>query len=228
VLTVVPIGHNDHMSASPPPEPTSASAASPGPASRGQALGLRERKKIKTRLAIQDHALRLIREQGYAATTVEQIAEAAEISPSTFFRYFPTKDAVVLTDDYDPLMVESFRNQPASLSAVRALRLAYQEVFADLTETEKHTFFERAQLCLQVPEIRAAFLDQLVQSVDLLSGVVAERAGRATDDPQVRALAGAVLGVAVTEFVHWSRNPRTDFISAIDAAMANLEPAFPW
>jgi AcrR family transcriptional regulator len=54
--------------------------------------GLRERKKAKTRAAIRDHAMRLFEEQGWAATTVEQIAEAAEVSPSTFFRYFPTKE----------------------------------------------------------------------------------------------------------------------------------------
>jgi AcrR family transcriptional regulator len=69
--------------------------------------GLRERKKAKTRAAIQRHAWRLFQEQGYAATTVDQIAEAAEVSQSTFFRYFPTKEDVVLTDDYDPVMIEA-------------------------------------------------------------------------------------------------------------------------
>ena len=84
--------------------------------------GLRERKKTKTRFAIQQEALRLFQDQGYHATTVEQIAEAAEVSASTVFRYFPTKDALVLTDDYDPIMVERFRAQPPELGVVAAFR----------------------------------------------------------------------------------------------------------
>ena len=58
------------------------------------ALGLRERKTLKTKEAIQREALRLFEEQGYGETTIEQIAAAAEISPSTFFNYFPTKEDV--------------------------------------------------------------------------------------------------------------------------------------
>src|ERR1700730_15744148 len=93
------------------------------------ALGLRERKKAKTRASIQEHALRLFHERGYEQTTVEQIADAAEVSPSTFFRYFPTKEDVVMYDALDPLLLEAFEAQPADLSPVGALRATMREVF---------------------------------------------------------------------------------------------------
>src|SRR5215470_5069758 len=96
------------------------------------AQGLRERKKAKTRAAIQRHALRLFREQGYEATTVTQIADAAEVSESTFFRYFPTKEHLVLEDDLDDALMASFEAQPAGLTPVQAMRAALRDVFGTL------------------------------------------------------------------------------------------------
>src|SRR5215831_3477438 len=92
--------------------------------------GLRERKKARTRAAIREHALRLFREQGYQRTTVEQIAAAAEVSPSTFFRYFPTKEDLILQDDMDTRMVEAFERQPAGLGPIPAVRAALREAWA--------------------------------------------------------------------------------------------------
>src|SRR5271165_4994463 len=94
-------------------------------------VGLRERKKARTRAAILQEALRLFHEQGYAATTVEQIAAAAEVSPSTFFRYFPTKEDVVLQDDYDALLLEAFEAQPADLNPIQALRGSLRAIFSE-------------------------------------------------------------------------------------------------
>ena len=87
-------------------------------------MGLRERKKARTRAAIRTEAMRLFRERGYAATTIEQIAAAADISPATFFRYYPTKEDVVLQDDLDVLLPEAVEAQPPSLGPIAAVRAA--------------------------------------------------------------------------------------------------------
>src|SRR6476620_10111846 len=82
-------------------------------------LGLRDRKKIKTREAIRREAMRLIEENGYANTTVEQIAEAAEVSPSTFFRYFPSKEMVLMANDLDLVTITALERQPAAMPPLR-------------------------------------------------------------------------------------------------------------
>ena len=85
--------------------------------------GLRERKKAKTHVEVQKQALRLFREKGYGNTTVEQIADAAEVSPSTFFRYFSTKEDVVMYNIIDPVVIEAFKAQPVGLSPIQAIRV---------------------------------------------------------------------------------------------------------
>jgi len=98
--------------------------------------GLRERKKAKTRAAIQDHALALFRKQGYAAATVEQIVNAAKVSESIFFRYFPTKEDVVLTDELGPAFAAAFRAQPAKLGVIAALRFTTRSVIETMSPEE--------------------------------------------------------------------------------------------
>jgi len=163
--------------------------------------GLRERKKTKTRFAIQQEALRLFQDQGYHATTVEQIAEAAEVSASTVFRYFPTKDALVLTDDYDPVMVERFRAQPPELGVVAAFRSALRETFEGMPPEQIKAAAERNELITTVPELRAAFADFTVASIRLVADLVAERTGRPPDDPEVMGVCGAILGVMLAGYL---------------------------
>jgi AcrR family transcriptional regulator len=192
------------------------------------AVGLRERKKAKTRAAIQQQALRLFQEQGYQATTIEQIAEAAEVSPSTFFRYFPTKDDVVLYDALDPVLLEAFRAQPAKLSPIQALRGAMWAVFAELPAEEVALQRERDALIRSVPELRARMLDEFARNLDLLAEVVAERVGRRADELAVRTLAGAVIGVGISAWYTAGDHATTqDYLAVMDAGLAHLEAGLP-
>ncbi|MBU2670995.1 TetR family transcriptional regulator [Actinoplanes bogorensis] len=140
----------------------------------------------------------LFTEHGYAATTVEQIAEAAEVSPSTFFRYFPTKEDVVLTDDYDPLIVEAIRSQPAGMPVIEAVLVGMRQVFEHLTPEEWESENRRQRLFRTVPELTARQLQQTVSALDMLSAVIAERLGVPPEDEGARSLAGMVVGVALT------------------------------
>ena len=196
------------------------------PSSERRTTGLRERKKAKTRGEIQAHALRLFREQGYDATTVQQIIEEAEVSESTFFRYFPTKAEVVLSDDFDPLIVEAFRAQPPELSVLQALRAAFGAAFAQLSPREDTEMWDRAALCLSVPELRGAMLDQFASAMRLLAEIVAERTGRPFEDPTVRTLAGAVVGAAVAVMFAIADDPSADLAAHLDTALVCLEEGF--
>jgi AcrR family transcriptional regulator len=192
----------------------------------GARLGLRERKKAKTRAAIRDHALRLFREQGYDATTVEQIAEAAEVSPSTFFRYFPTKEDVVLQDDLDLLWLDAVRAQPPELGPIAAMRIALRDGFAAMSDADMALLRQTMDLAA-IPAVRARMLDEFARTNQLLAGAIAERTGRAADDFAVQTAAGAVLGVAMAA---WFTTPHDDieaFADKYERGLALLEAGLP-
>lgn len=185
--------------------------------------GLRERKKAQTRAAIQAHALRLFHEKGYGATTMTQIADAAEVSESTLFRYFPTKPDLVLQDAFDPLIVEAFVAQPSDLSPLQALRAAFDAVFAELSEGERADLRDRVALSLAVPELRAAMLDQFARAMRLIAEVVAARVDRRPDDFAVRTMAGAVIGAGTAVMFALADDPTADLSALLDEAIAHLE-----
>jgi AcrR family transcriptional regulator len=197
----------------------------PGEGGSGARPGLRERKKARTRAAIRDHALRLIAEQGYDATTVEQIAEAAEVSPSTFFRYFPTKEDVVLQDDLDLLWIDAVRAQPAELSPLAAMRAALSEAFATMSEADMAVLRQTMGLAA-IPAVRARMLDEFARTTQVLANVIAERSGRTPDDFAVLTVAGAVLGVAMSA---WFTAPEdiAAFADRYERGLALLEAGLP-
>jgi AcrR family transcriptional regulator len=208
----------------------SGSAAS-GSAASGSAAGLRERKKARTRASLREHALRLFREKGYQATTVEQIAAAADVSPSTFFRYFPTKEDLVLQDDMDIRMLEALEQQPPELGPVTAVRAASRQLFSSYTPADLEIFRETSRLTLTVPEIRARALDEFTRTIGVMSEALAKRTGRSPDDLAVRTVAGAIMGVIMAITIPWEgwteEHGVDEAFARIDEALALLEAGLP-
>jgi AcrR family transcriptional regulator len=163
-------------------------------------LGLRERKKIKTRQAIRREALRLFDTNGYAATTVEQIADAAEVSPSTFFRYFPSKESLLLADDLDPLVLEAFKAQPPDLSPGQAIRRAYAATMAGLSPEQLEFENTRQRLIFSIPELGAALYDEYYRTVNVMAEAIGHRIGRPAGDFEVRVFVGAMVGAMMAAY----------------------------
>lgn len=187
------------------------------------APGLRERKKARTRAEIQRQALRLFRERGYEATPISQIAEAADVSESTLFRYFPTKEGIVLQDEFDEPLVAALAAQPPHLDPVRAMRAAVREVFGELPPDARSELRERAELILRVPQLREAVAGALISAIDQTSDVLAGRMGHGRDDLAVRTLAGAIIGGMMGAWVTATEDPSADFVELMDAALGHLE-----
>src|SRR5215470_8433957 len=137
-------------------------------ADRYAGLGLRERKKLRTRVAIRRATYRLMARQGYEATTVEQIAEAAEVSPSTVFRYFPTNEDIVLTDEYDPLLADLLRSRPADEPPLESLRHVILTGLDFMMRDERDEMVHRSRLMVEVPAVRARMTESMHTTSRLL------------------------------------------------------------
>jgi AcrR family transcriptional regulator len=168
--------------------------------------GLRQRKKERTRRLLIDVALRLFEGNGYEQTTVAQIAEAAELSPSTFFLHFATKDDVVFAGlpDRVHLALQVIRERSADDTALDVLVRAIERVAVserELLNVASESGRLRVGLLLSVPALKA---QALYKVMDAQHQVAAELRAAYPDDlsevsaaVMVWAISGAVVGAAV-------------------------------
>lgn len=157
--------------------------------------GLRERKKTRTRDTVRREAFRLFQLNGYAETTVDQIAEAADVSPRTFFRYFPSKETVLISDEFTDPIIQAFLAAPAEMSPIAAYRHAVSEVFRTMAGEEYDYAIARQRLMYTLPEAKGALYDEYIHTIRLLTEACANRLGYAEDDSRMRVTAGAMVGV---------------------------------
>src|SRR5215204_3976561 len=191
--------------------------------------GLRERKKLRTREAIVDAALDLFERKGFEATTVEDIAAAADVSPRTFFRYFETKFDVVLAKNVEngEGLGELIAARPAGETPLEAVRQVIQAQLAGLVESDDVALRE-LKVVMGTPELRTKALDHFHEHQTELLEVIAARLGVSEDALPAHILAGVIgtsLWAVVDRWVAGGAHPE-QLTPMIDEAFEMLAQGF--
>jgi TetR/AcrR family transcriptional regulator, regulator of mycofactocin system len=166
--------------------------------------GLREQKKAEARVAIVAAALRLFQKRGFADVTIDEIAELAHVSRRTFFRYFPTKEDVVLERRRQQLA--TFREALTTLegSASEVVLEAFARVAADYQKNETRILSERALLAsARDLRVRDLEIDREFER-EIVEAVVARTSRRANDQRAARFFAAAAMGVVRVVIDEWA------------------------
>ena len=174
--------------------------------SAGEQRSLRERKKERTRREFQQIALELFEERGFEDVTVDDIAERAEISRSTFFRYFPTKEDVLIgqTDEHLAELRDEFVRRPADEPVLRSLRHAVGAL-AESYERGRRELTAIRRIAEAHPSVLARGLEHQATWEEAFAELLAERmAGGTSTDLRARVVAAAVMACIRVALDEWS------------------------
>ncbi|MDR1800074.1 MAG: TetR/AcrR family transcriptional regulator [Bifidobacteriaceae bacterium] len=165
-------------------------------------LTLRERKKMLVMETIQRTALDLFDERGFGNVTIEEVAAAAGVSPSTVYRLFGSKDRLVTYDEFDRLMVEGFLGHLATMAPLAAARATLVDL-TPVINAGGNEITRRLRYMAQEPSVMAALAAETVTSGTYLGQLIAQSPGAPADATQA-ALIGPILAVTlVTALQLW-------------------------
>jgi AcrR family transcriptional regulator len=183
----------------------------------------RQQKKAATRDRIRASALRLFREQGYDATTVEQIAAAAGVSHMTFFRYFPAKEDVALADGYDPVIAGLIAQTPAEWPLTRRIRTVMVDGLRQIYGTERDTLLAHNQFVVSTPALRDRLWAHQIATQRLILQALSPGAPPSFRD---QVTVAACLAAASTAILAWVENDGApDLPDLMDEAFDTLTGA---
>ena len=170
-----------------------------------ETIGLRARKKLRTRQTIERVALELFEARGFNATTIDEIAAAADIAPRTFFHYFPSKEDVVLADYTIRLdqIVSALEANPTDQPPWPALREAFLTVGADY-EAEREQLLRRFRIIRSTSSVAARNLQLQASWEEAIAESVSDWLGVDADsDIRPRLIAGAALTAMRASLHNW-------------------------
>jgi AcrR family transcriptional regulator len=177
-------------------------ATSPPPPSR------REAHKTRTQRTLQQAALELFAKQGYDATTTEEIAERAGVSPRTFFRYFATKESVLFVGEYGWFQefTTEFLGQPRALSDLEAMSATLVGLAGGLVPRRRALLlYERA--VASSPTLRGGVMDHQQSDIAKMAEAIATRRGMSRPDDECALLAAISLVTYRRALTKWLAGP---------------------
>lgn len=195
-----------------------------------QHASLRERKKQRTKDALVDAAFELFQRKGFDATTIDEIADAVEVSPRTFFRYFESKEDVALTlmDRQFAVIYESLAARPPHEPVLTALRHAVVDMIRAAEQGtagfDADRFSSSQKLVSSCPSIHARSMEVCAFKVEELAGHIAKRMGVGADDPRPTLVAAVATTAVQTAMAAWREShPEVTTSVLADRALALLE-----
>ena len=174
----------------------------------GAELGLRERKKLRTRQLIAETAVRMFVERGFDAVPVAAVARAAEVSEATVFNYFPTKEDLVYQgmEAFEDELLASVRDRPAGESIVTAFArfvLRSRGFLGAPDEDSARFLIAVSKMIAASPALRAREREILARYTSSLADLIAEDTAADPDDLRPWVVARALIGThqSLIEFV---------------------------
>jgi AcrR family transcriptional regulator len=190
---------------------------------------LRERKRLATMRRVQTVALDLFEEHGFDEVTVERIAEQADVSPSSIYRHFGTKEQLVIWDEFDPAALAAIEEELEQAPPLEALRRVVEAIMRQAVDTDEQRIHRRLRIAFATPAVEAASALQTYEMGGLIAAVLARKLGRDPQDLDVQVAAHAFAGGLLGGLRHWEATGFTTpveeiFARPLDVIERGVEP----
>lgn len=175
-----------------------------------------------TERRIRAAALDLFLQHGFDEVTVEDVAAAAGVSHMTFFRYFPTKESVVLTDPYDPMIAAAVQAEDPTLAPLERVRRGFLAVTAGMDGSDDAEARARVRLVAGHPRLRAGTWQANQATADAIEAVLVADGTTVLD---ARVVTGACLGAITAALLDWGATADDEpLVDRLGHALAHLAP----
>ena len=182
-----------------------------------------DRKRLATMKSVQAVALDLFDRDGYSGTTIERIAASAEVSPSSVYRHFGTKEQLALWDDRDAAGFTEVVDDLRGLSSIDATRHTVRTLLTGMFLRDDELVRRRIGYMMREPAIEAASALRFHQAAEDFGTALSEGLGRPHGDLEVQLFAHAVLGAIVGAIHHWYES---DFSTPLDDILERVLSSF--